>query len=235
MTKADSQAGVVWPDRPFSKFYRRDGGNSQANKSATSVQLYPMQKPLDSSPKLVSDRAEHPSRNIPALDLRELAMFNHQNQETVAAIHEAGHAVGAFLLGIPIGVIVLDAAKAGEGVVRSPLTIEQIRRSGLPWEYAIVSMLGREAERIAFGRADRDFLGDDASNILGLYATFFQSEMTGQAFRKELRDRTAELLRRPGFREAIEALARVLLAERIVDGKRAAEVIQLVMDAYPSN
>jgi hypothetical protein len=33
--------------------------------------------------------------------------------------------------------------------------------------------------------------------------------MTGQAFRKELRDRTAELVRRPGFREAIETLASV--------------------------
>jgi hypothetical protein len=33
------------------------------------------------------------------------------------------YAVGAFFLGVPIGVIVLDASKAGEGVVRSPLTI----------------------------------------------------------------------------------------------------------------
>lgn len=162
-------------------------------------------------------------------------MLNQQNQEAVAAIHEAGHAVGAFFLGVPIGVIVLDAAETGEGVVRSPLTIEQIQSLGLPWEYAIVSMLGREAERIASGRADRDFLGDDASNIWGLYETFFKSEMKGQVFRKELRDRTAEVVRRPGFREAIEALASVLMAERIVNGKRAAEVIQIVMDAYPSN
>jgi hypothetical protein len=29
------------------------------------------------------------------------------------------YAVGAFFLGVPIGVIVLDASKAGEGVVRS--------------------------------------------------------------------------------------------------------------------
>jgi hypothetical protein len=162
-------------------------------------------------------------------------MRHQRDREAVTAIHEAGHAVGAFLLGVPIGQIALDAANTGEGVVRSPLTIGQIRISGLAWQYAVVSMLGREAERIVFGRADRDFLDGDAANIWGLYGTFFASEMKGHVFRKELRDRTAELLRRPGFREAIEALARVLLAERIVDGKRATEVIQIVMDAYPSN
>jgi hypothetical protein len=161
-------------------------------------------------------------------------MLHQQNQEAVAAIHEAGHAVGAFLLDVPIGVIVLDAAKHGEGVVRSPLTIEQIRRSGLPWEYAIVSMLGREAERIVFGRADRDFLEEDAENIQRLYWTFFASQMKCHTYRKELRERTTEVVRRQGFREAIEALATVLMSEKIIDDKRAVEVIQIVIRAYPS-
>jgi hypothetical protein len=162
-------------------------------------------------------------------------MPHQRDREAVTAIHEAGHAVGAFLLGVPIGQIAIDAANAGEGVVRSPLTIGKIRISGLAWQYAVVSMLGREAERIVFGRADRDFLDGDAANIWGLYGTFFASEMKGHVFRKGLRDRKAEVARRPGFREAIEALAIVLVAEKIVDGARAGEIIQNVMDAYPSN
>jgi hypothetical protein len=173
-----------------------------------------------------------PAKTNDPSDLRELAMRHQRDREAVAAIHEAGHAVGAFLLGVPIDRIVLDAANAGEGVVRSPLSLGQIRNLGLAWEYAVVSMLGRAAERIVFGRADRDFLEGDASNIWGLYATFFGTEMKGHAFRKELRDRTAEVARRPGFREAIDALAIVLMAEKIVDGARAAEIIQNVMDAY---
>jgi hypothetical protein len=148
------------------------------------------------------------------------------SKQTIVAYHEAGHAVGAFFLGVPFGEITLDASESGEGSVRSLLTIKQIRESNLCWEHAVVLMLGREGERLVFGRADRSYLQEDAGHIARLYLTFFASDMDCQRFRAELRNRTAEVVSRPGFREAIEALARVVSVERVVAGSRAAEVIR---------
>jgi len=156
------------------------------------------------------------------------------SKETVAAYHEAGHAVGAFFLSVPVDEIALDSTGSGQGSVHSPLTIKQIRDSNLRWQYAVVSMLGREAERLVFGRADRDYLQVDAENIARLYQTFFATEMSCQMFRAELRNRTAEVVGRPGFREAIQALANVVSVERVVPGSRAAEVIRLVTDTHSS-
>jgi hypothetical protein len=161
-------------------------------------------------------------------------MPNHPNKDFVAAYHEAGHAVGAFFLGVPFHDVSLNAATPGEGLVRSPLTIGEIRQSGLCWQYAIVLMLGREAERLVFGRADRDYLQNDVETIVNLYLTFFKDDMACDTFRAELRSRTAEVVRRPGFREAIDALACVVSVERVVTESRAIDVIRsAVASAYP--
>lgn len=98
-------------------------------------------------------------------------MENARYKEAVAAYHEAGHAVGAFLLDVPFGDITLDTTTAGQGSVVSPLTVRRIREANLCWNYAVVLMLGREAERLAFGQADRSYLQEDARHIAGLYLT----------------------------------------------------------------
>ncbi len=92
-------------------------------------------------------------------------MTNDMSKVTVAVYHESGHAVGAFFLGVPVDEIALDSTRSDEGSVHSPLPIKQIRDSNLRWQYAVVSMLGREAERLVFGRADRDYLEADAEDI----------------------------------------------------------------------
>ncbi len=189
---------------------------------------------LTSFPKLVSDKADYRIQNLPAINGRNPEMSDESSKETVAAYHEAGHAVGAFFLGVPVDEITLDLSGSGEGSVHSPLTIKQIRESNLCWQYAVVSMLGREAERLVFGRADRNYLEVDAKNIARLYQAFFATEMSCQMFRAELRYRTAEVVGRPGFREAIEALANVVSVEKVVPGSRATEVIRLVTDTHSS-
>jgi hypothetical protein len=161
-------------------------------------------------------------------------MADTSSKDTSAAYHEVGHAVGAFLLGLPFGDVVLAAPGSGEGSVHSPLTIGKIRQSNLRWEYAVVLMLGREAERLVFGRADSRYLREDAECIARLYLTFFASEMTCQQFREELRNRTKELVSCPGFHEAIEALACVLKTERVIPRLRAAELIRTVTSVHSS-
>lgn len=50
--------------------------------------------------------------------------------------------------------------------------------------------------------------------------------MSCQEFRAWLRSRTAEVIERPGFREAVEVLAQVLMEEGKDEGERAAEIIR---------
>src|SRR5258708_6483829 len=110
-----------------------------------------------------------------------------RNNDFVTACHEAGHAAGAYFLGIAFGNVAINEEDDAEGSVHSILTVAEIRLSGLAWQHAIIAMLGQEAERMVFGHADRRYLGADAAMIGGLYRTFFKSEMTRQHFRAELR------------------------------------------------
>jgi hypothetical protein len=82
-------------------------------------------------------------------------MTQSPSNEFVAACHEAGHAVGASLLGVPFADVTLDALNAAEGSVPSPLTIDEIRQANLVWQYAIVAMLGWKAEHLPAKSIDR--------------------------------------------------------------------------------
>jgi hypothetical protein len=153
-------------------------------------------------------------------------MLNRSKDDLIAAHHEAGHAVGAFLLGVPFAAVALADPGSGKGSVHAPFTIGKIR------ECAVVALLGRATERLVFGRADRRYLRGDAETIARLYLTSalgfagFAAEMSCQEFRAWLRSRTAEVIERPGFREAVEVLAQVLMEEGKVEGERAAEIIR---------
>lgn len=148
------------------------------------------------------------------------------SRDTAAAWHEAGHAVGAYLLGVPFGDVRLATPDSGEGSVVASITVREIRESDLCWEVGVVLMLGREAERLTFGRADRTFLQSDAAGIVSTYLTFFHPGMSCQSFRKELRARTRELVAWPGFREALATLAHLVEAERVVPQSRAIDMIR---------
>jgi hypothetical protein len=162
-------------------------------------------------------------------------MPNRSKDDLIAAHHEAGHAVGAFLLGVPFATVTIADPGSGEGSVRAPLTIGEIRERNLRWECAVVAMLGRATERLVFGRADRRYLQKDAETIARLYCTSklgFAAEMSCQEFRAGLRSRTAEVIERPGFREAVEVLTRVLMEEGKVEGERAAEIIRRTITSF---
>ena len=69
-------------------------------------------------------------------------MLNRSKDDLIAAHHEAGHAVGAFLLGVPFAAVALADPGSGKGSVHAPFTIGKIR------ECAVVAMLGRATERL---------------------------------------------------------------------------------------
>jgi hypothetical protein len=55
--------------------------------------------------------------------------------------HEAGHAVGAILPGVPFDEVSLDRVDSGKGRVPGTLKVEQIRELNLSWQHAIVAKL----------------------------------------------------------------------------------------------
>jgi hypothetical protein len=56
--------------------------------------------------------------------------------------------------------------------------------------------------------------------------------MSCQEFRAGLRSRTAEVIERPGFGEAVEALARALMEEGKVKEDRAAEILRRTITPF---
>ena len=158
-------------------------------------------------------------------------MNQEPRKNIVTAYHEAGHAVGAYFLGVRFDHVSIDDTNDGHGSVLGLMTIAEIRRLSLAWENAVVAMLGREAEQVFFGHAERRYLGSDARTIAGLYLTFFEDQMSCQLFRAELRSRTAKVVGRPGFREAVDALACVVRVEKVVPQSRAIAVIRSVTTA----
>lgn len=154
-------------------------------------------------------------------------MLEKADKDCVAAYHEAGHAVGAILLGVPIDRIVITGN--GEGGVHPTIAPTKIGDAGLVWEHAIVARLGQETERLFFGRPDKGKLGDDAEAIARLYKTYLR-EMSRGEYRERLRERTAAIVRQPKFRAAVEALAAVLFVDREVSIDHAKRIVRPILD-----
>jgi hypothetical protein len=159
---------------------------------------------------------KHKAHYQTVTDAEETPMPDASLDDCKTADHEAGHAVGAVLLGVPFDEVSLDRVDRGKGCVPGTLTIKQIRESNLSWQNAVVAMLGPETERLIHGRADPEACDGDEEVIERLYRTFFDSEMSEDQYDTELRSRTAEVLERPGFLEAVRAVARILLEKRVV-------------------
>jgi hypothetical protein len=147
-------------------------------------------------------------------------------KDLITAHHEAGHAVAARLLGVPVGETAMKGHGSGQGLVPGRLTVKAIRESNLAWEHAVVARLGPETESLFFGQADPDWCQDDEEVVARLYLTFFASEMSDLQYRAELRSRTAKVIESPGFREAVKAVAQILLEKRIVCEEEVAEAIK---------
>jgi hypothetical protein len=158
------------------------------------------------------------------------------------AIHEAGHAVIARVLGLPCGNVEIGLRGKANGlcVIADPQdtlgawhvagkthrTLQTAQRAKI-----ITYMAGGSAEEECIGRSrggDFDDLFCAATLILSLIGdeNEYPDGLTeGEGYQRRLRIVTDHLVRR--HRKSIEGLARVLLLERIMTDKRVRSVIGL--------
>jgi hypothetical protein len=145
-------------------------------------------------------------------------------KDRVTAHHEAGHAVAAHLLGVPIRATVLKADGL-QGGVRSKMTFKEMREANLVLEHAVVLAIGPSTEELFFGRIEWDFCRDDVEKIKGLYEHFLKPSMTEARYRAEVERRKNEVLAHPVFREAVGAIAKHLTRHRVACSGRVARVL----------
>ena len=129
-------------------------------------------------------------------------MLNRSKDDLIAAHHEAGHAVGAFLLGVPFAAVALADPGSGKGSVHAPFTIGKIRE--WPWSrcWAERPMLGLRPGRPPLpprGRRNhREAVPHVRTRLCRLCS---RDELPG--FLGPASSRPAEVIERPGFREAV--------------------------------
>jgi len=156
------------------------------------------------------------------------------------AIHEAGHAVIARVLGLPCGKVEIgqrgkinglcviadpqDALKAWHVGGRTHRTLRTAQRAKI-----IAYMAGGSAEEECIGRSrggDFDDLFCAATLVLDLICDedeHLDGLTRGEHYQRRLRKVTGHLVKR--HRRSIEALAHALLQERVITDKRVRSLI----------
>ncbi|MGO7446526.1 hypothetical protein ACC668_17775 [Rhizobium ruizarguesonis] len=143
---------------------------------------------------------------------------------TIHAYHEAGHAVGMWLAGIPIAFASIMTERGGNPVVE-PQQIAITPPHLATKKQLIVGVAGVCADRIhhelASATDDISGEGDDLKNVW-----MFLFELHGNTGSLDFyMDATDELLRKPAVWQSIEMVAEVLLRDKTVMGATLAELL----------
>ncbi len=143
----------------------------------------------------------------------------------IAACHEAGHAVAAHFLGVPTKIVGIRKGGTGEGRWTAAARFDRAAMAGTWPNYAIVGRMGRQVEVMLFGRYEPRFLEEDDDNIERYLLTFLPTEEERSAFRLRLPRMAEEVALRPGFIEAVVALAKKLMHGEHLKDEEAAAII----------
>src|SRR5690242_478103 len=87
----------------------------------------------------------------------EFSPMETHRPEWIAACHEAGHAVAAYILGAPTGTVSIHGDRPGEGHWTSA---ERFDKEGMrdTWSnYTVVGEMGKRVEIMLFGRYENRF------------------------------------------------------------------------------
>ena len=164
-----------------------------------------------------------------------------QKRLEATAYHEAGHAVMAHTLGMPMhgASIVANSDALGHVRFKKPrwLIFEELSSEVTPraqdWiERNIqVAYAGRLTEKMHTGRSSRAGARSDYEGMADLALCTCGSPEEAKVFLKWLELRAAAPLGAPRFRVAVEAVARELLAQKSLTGR---EIKQTIIDGIQS-
>lgn len=153
-----------------------------------------------------------------------------------AAYHEAGHAVMCRLMHLRVGAIRigLDAAGGGETMHENPFRHRGASRRAagptrLQVEKAVMLCLAgpmaqRKYEAPVGARDDGGAL--DLDTALGVAMRFFRSKRTADAYLAFARAWVAQKFDEPMVWAAVENLARALMRQRTISGRKAAAIVR---------
>jgi hypothetical protein len=153
----------------------------------------------------------------------------------IGACHEAGHAVGAYILRFPLREVSIKGDGSGDGEFVPALTFGEVRKRGLWPQCAAIAELGRAVERSLFGEENPGCWEDDRDLINQAAEECFpeKSQKAQQkAFRRTAYRQAVELLQWPGFFEAVRAVAQELLTAKRLDSNRLTGIIQQALASH---
>lgn len=135
-----------------------------------------------------------------------------------SAVHEAGHAVFAHLLCIPLEGVALHAGDGSDGGALCTPKIPGPDPSIRAWQrenWACMALGGREAEMLEYRHADPNGLLRDSATF---WTALRQHPAVSSGLVAEIMARASELLRAPDARSAVDTLAAALERASALDG-----------------
>jgi hypothetical protein len=157
-------------------------------------------------------------------------LWQPENELHRAALHESGHAVAAYLLGVPIEF--LEVATDGGGGLETGLTLGESEARGLSKQGALVALAGPRTEEVLCCGI-RSWAGDEDRWWANRHIHQMRDLFDLDAFRDKVEELTRALVNLPGFLDAVHRLASELVAlpneRRVLDGPTVVRVIRTVI------
>lgn len=140
-------------------------------------------------------------------------------------MHEAGHALLAFLCGRQLELVTIIAEGDKHGRV-SYASLEGDRKEREATEELIrIALAGRAGEKALTGRWNLVGIADDWPSAAELARTFLAEDQV-LAYLREIEVAVAEVLRQPAHRAALKSLVAALLHKQTLDGLEAERIIR---------
>jgi len=141
------------------------------------------------------------------------------------AVHEAGHAVVAFVLGRPIHDVSIRARGRFAGICKFQ------KGKGRPTDDWVdremqISLAGIAAEIRHLGRADARGAQDDLRRSLNLATERSGCADRAERLMKRMLDRTLHLLEQPGHWPAVESIMKQLLEKETISGRAVRHLVE---------
>ena len=153
--------------------------------------------------------------------VRAAFLFRHLEDFRDTAYHEAGHAVVARYLGVPVKSLKIDSSG---GIVRLDNVIPESRRTGST-KLLQLGIAGEVAEQIKFGDWNRHGVSDDRRKFHSLvqYLAGLRGRVlpgsTVASVREYHREQCLEILSQPEVWEWLEAVAESVLERGVLTGE----------------